>query len=64
MPRWMALLTYVIALVLLFVVTQASWVILVFPSWVFLVSVYILVAHLTGNAGGMREADNQQGAAA
>jgi hypothetical protein len=46
MPRWMALLTYAIALVLLFVVTQASWVILVFPSWVFLVSVYILVANL------------------
>jgi hypothetical protein len=48
MPRWMALLTYVVALVLLFVVTQASWVILVFPAWVFLVSVYILVTHLTG----------------
>jgi hypothetical protein len=48
MPRWMALLTYVVALVLLFVVTQASWVILVFPSWVFLVSVYILVTNLSG----------------
>jgi hypothetical protein len=48
MPRWMALLTFVVALVLLFVVTQASWVILVFPGWVFLVSVYILVTRLTG----------------
>jgi hypothetical protein len=48
MPRWMALLTYVVALALLFVVTQASWVILVFPAWVFLVSVYILVTHLAG----------------
>jgi hypothetical protein len=48
MPRWMALVTYVVALVLLFVVTQASWVILVFPAWVFLVSVYILVTHLAG----------------
>ncbi len=48
MPRWMALLTYLVALVLLFVVTQASWVILVFPGWVFLVSVFILVTHLTG----------------
>jgi hypothetical protein len=48
MPRWMALITYVVALVLLFIVTQASWVILVFPAWVFLVSVYILVTHLTG----------------
>jgi hypothetical protein len=48
MPRWLALLTFVVALVLLFVVTQASWVILVFPGWVFLVSVYILVTRLTG----------------
>jgi len=48
MPRWMALLTYPVALVLLFIVTQASWVVLVFPAWVFLVSVYILVTHLRG----------------
>ena len=32
MPRWMALLTYAVALVLLFIVTQASWVVLVFPG--------------------------------
>jgi hypothetical protein len=48
MPRWMALLTLVVALLLLFVVTQASWVILIFPGWVLLVSVYILVTHLQG----------------
>jgi hypothetical protein len=48
MPRWMALLSYAVALVLLFIVTQASWVILVFPAWVFLVSVYILVTYLGG----------------
>ena len=49
MPKWMALLTYGVALVLLFIVTQASWVILVFPAWVFLVSVFILVTHLAGS---------------
>jgi hypothetical protein len=48
MPRWMALLSYAVALVLLFIVTQASWVVLVFPAWVLLVSVYILVTHLAG----------------
>ncbi len=48
MPRWMALLTYVLALVLLFIFTHASWVVLIFPGWVFLVSVYILVTHLAG----------------
>jgi hypothetical protein len=46
MPRWMALITYAVALVLLFVVTQSLWVVLVFPAWVFVVSVYILVTHL------------------
>ena len=46
MPRWMALLTFAVALVLLFVVTQSSWIVLVFPAWVFLVSAYILVARL------------------
>jgi hypothetical protein len=44
MPRWMALITIVVALLLLFVFTQAWWVILVFPAWVLLVSVYILIA--------------------
>jgi hypothetical protein len=48
MPRWMALLTYALALVLLFVFTQASWVILVFPAWVLMVSLYILVTRLGG----------------
>ena len=48
MPRWMALLTFALALVLLFIFTQSRWVILIFPAWVFLVSVYILVNHLAG----------------
>jgi len=52
MPRWMALLTYPLALVLLFVVAHADWVILVFPAWVLMVSVYILVAHLAGRTPG------------
>jgi hypothetical protein len=44
MPRWMALITIVVAFILLFVFTQAWWVMLVFPAWVLLVSVYILIA--------------------
>ena len=44
MPRWMALITVVVALALLFVFTQSFWVVLVFPAWVLLVSVYILIA--------------------
>jgi hypothetical protein len=46
MPRWMALLTYAVGLILLFVVTQSLWIVLVFPAWVLLVSLYILVASL------------------
>jgi hypothetical protein len=43
MPRWMALLTYPLALLLLFVFTESFWVVLVFPAWVFLVAVHILI---------------------
>ena len=46
MPRWMAFLTIPVALVLLFIVTEVTWIMLVFPAWVFLVSVYILVVNL------------------
>jgi hypothetical protein len=52
MPRWMALVTYVTALVLLFIFTQSQWVILVFPAWVSMVSVYILVMTLRRRAAG------------
>ena len=48
MPRWMAFVTYAIAIVLLFVATQSHWVMLVFPGWVFLVSAYILISHVRG----------------
>jgi hypothetical protein len=51
MPRWMALLTYPIALLLLFVFTQSFWVVLVFPAWVFLVSIYILAVSFRRRPG-------------
>jgi hypothetical protein len=52
MPRWMALITVVVALALLFVFTQSFWVVLVFPAWVLLVSAYILVGALRGRSAG------------
>jgi hypothetical protein len=55
MPRWMALLTYPVALVLLFIFTHSSWVILIFPAWVLLVSVYILVGHLRRHEPSARD---------
>lgn len=45
MPRWMALLTYGVAIVLMFAVSQSLWIVLVFPAWVFMVSAYILITH-------------------
>ena len=43
MPRWLAILTLVFALTLLLVVNLSVWVTLIFPGWVFLISLLILV---------------------
>jgi hypothetical protein len=43
MPRWLALITYALALILLISIGFTQWVILIFPAWVFLISVYILI---------------------
>jgi hypothetical protein len=45
-PRWMAFLGYGLALLLFLSVGYVSWVVLVFPLWVLLVSVSILLANL------------------
>ena len=45
-PRWMALLGLVLALFLLFGLGSFYWAPLVFPLWVLLISVHILVANL------------------
>jgi len=42
-PRWMALLGYALALLLLLSISRVSWIILVFPLWILLISVYILI---------------------
>jgi hypothetical protein len=46
MPRGWAFLTYGLALVLLLSIGYSLWVTLIFPGWVFAVSVYILVRNL------------------
>lgn len=45
MPRWLTLATYVLALLLLLVVSLNLWVVLVFPGWVFLISVFVLITN-------------------
>jgi hypothetical protein len=46
MPRWLAVLTYVLALGLLLSIGSSLWVTLIFPVWVCAVSVYILISNL------------------
>jgi hypothetical protein len=45
-PRWMAVLGYALALSLLLSIGTIEWIPLVFPAWVFLVSVHILIQNL------------------
>lgn len=48
MPRWLAIVTYALAVVLLLVINLSLWITLVFPVWVFVVSAFILVRQLRG----------------
>jgi hypothetical protein len=54
--RGLALLTYGLALFLLVTIGLSLWVSLVFPSWVLIVSIYILVLNL--RSGGADTADS------
>lgn len=49
MPRWMAFLTYGVALILLIGISFYPWTTLFFPGWVFLISAYILVLNYRYN---------------
>ena len=42
MPRWLAGITYLLALVLLLIVSRSLWITLVFPAWVCGISVFII----------------------
>jgi hypothetical protein len=50
MPRWLAFLTYALALGLLLSISSSPWVTLIFPAWVFVVSAYILLTNLRGSS--------------
>jgi hypothetical protein len=43
MPRWLAIVTYAVAILLLFVTSVSLWATLIFPAWVLGVSILILV---------------------
>jgi hypothetical protein len=47
-PRWMALLGFLLAVIMIFRISQIDrlgWVFLFFPLWILLVSIYILIIH-------------------
>ncbi len=48
MPRLFVFLTYALALLLLVSSDFTSWLVLVFPAWVFVISIFILVVSLRG----------------
>jgi hypothetical protein len=48
-PRWIAFLGFLLAVILLIGSFFIGWSIAVFPSWVFLISVYILIDNLREN---------------
>lgn len=53
-PRWMALLGYALAAIMIFrlrQIDQVGWVFLFFPLWILLISIYILIAHYRNKAG-------------
>jgi hypothetical protein len=52
-PRWMALLGYVLALLLLVSISRVSWVILVFPLWILLISAHILIENFRRKSAGL-----------
>jgi hypothetical protein len=48
-PRWMALLGVVVAVILLVTLGLSTWIYLLFPAWIGLLSVYLLWRSLTGS---------------
>lgn len=44
-PRWLVIITFLIATALLLIINFSLWVTLLFPGWVFFVSVYKLLAN-------------------
>jgi len=48
MPRWLALLTYLTALILLIGISFNPWITIIFPIWVFIISAFILALNYSG----------------
>ncbi len=60
MPRWLALVTYALAAVLLISIGFTPWVVLIFPAWVLMISVTILILNYRVQHGRVQQGDEQQ----
>ncbi|MET0771727.1 MAG: hypothetical protein ABWZ82_01475 [Candidatus Limnocylindrales bacterium] len=57
-PRWLIIASYVIALVMLLSLASLQWVVLLFPLWVFVMSIYILNGEIRAVQGAALDADD------
>jgi hypothetical protein len=57
-PRWLAILGYALALLLLFGSYYLSWSFVVFPVWVLVVSIHVLMIHMRGPHSDAASAQN------
>jgi len=55
-PRWLAILTALLALVLLFTIGLSPWLPLIFPTWMLIVSIMILISNYRRKAQSGMEA--------
>lgn len=55
MPRWLAFVTYALALFLLLSISLSPWFTLIFPAWVLVISIYILVGNLRNRSASAEE---------
>jgi hypothetical protein len=56
MPRWIVIIGYACALVLLFVAGVVPWIELLFPAWVLLVSINLLMTTRRATTAATRHA--------
>ena len=61
MPRWLAFLTYGLALVLLLSISYSLWVTLIFPAWVLIISIHILANNLRRQGAGAEDGASPHG---
>jgi hypothetical protein len=52
MPRWLSFITYFFAIILILSTSLNLWMVLVFPGWVLIISVYILIINLRHHTPG------------